>query len=107
MPTIPDRYLIPKQLKLTTKYTEDDKSMVYSLHEHGYAQRAIARMIPMSRRMVQFILFPEKMAKCKEQYAARQKDGRYRYPTAIQSAMVKKVRHRKSKILNQLILKPQ
>ena len=105
MSTIPDRYLIPKQLKLTTKYTEDDRSMVYSLHEHGYSQRAIARTIPMSRRMVQFILFPEREAKCKEQYAIRQKTGIYRYPTAVQSAMVAKVRKRKKKIINQLILK--
>lgn len=105
MPTIPDRYLIPKQLKLTTKYTDKQREVVKLFYKAGHSQRAIARMLSMSRRMVSFILFPEKMAKCKEQYAARQKDGRYRYPTAIQSAMVKKTRHRKSKILNQLILK--
>lgn len=99
MPTIPDRYLIPKQLKLNTKYTDNNRFQVLALHEAGYAQRAIARMIPMSRRMVSFILFPERMAKCKEQYAQRQKDGRYRYPTAVQSAMVAKVRNRKKKSL--------
>ena len=107
MPTIPDRYLIPKQLKLTTKYTEADQEHVRQLYGAGWTQRAIARNIPMSRRIVSFILFPERMAKCKEQFAQCQKEGRYRYPTTIQSAMMKKVRHRKSKILNQLILKPQ
>ena len=105
MPTIPDRYLIPKQLKLTTKYTPKDIEHVKQLYNAGWKQRAISRNIPMSRRMISFILFPGKMAKCKEQFAQRQKEGRYRYPTAIQSAMVKKVRHRKQKILNQLILK--
>jgi hypothetical protein len=106
MTCLADKYLLPKQLKFTTKYTERERKKVKQRYKDGYAQRAIARMIPMSRRMVSFILFPERMDKCKQQFAIRQKTGRYRYPTTIQSAMVKKVRHHKRKILNKLILKP-
>lgn len=105
MTTIPDKYIIPKNLKLTTKYTNEDREMVKWMYKQGEKQRAIARLIPMSRRMVSFILFPERMAKCKEQFAIRQKTGKYRYPTHIQSAMVQAVRSRKRKIINKLILK--
>ena len=59
----------------------------------------------MSRTMVQFILFPDRLALAKANYALRQKDKRYRYPTKEQSAMVAKVRNRKRQILNQLIKK--
>lgn len=98
-----DKLLIPKQLKLTTKYTEEDRERVRTMYHNGHTQRAIARDIPMSRRMVSFILFPERMQRCKEQFATRQKTGIYRYPTKVQSAMVKAVRARKKKMINSLI----
>lgn len=106
MTCIPDRYLIPKQLKLTTKYTDDDRSYVYSLYETGMGIREISRTIPMSRRMVQFILFPERALLAKKNFAIRQKEGRYRYPTPLQSKMVRECRHRKQAILPTLIKKP-
>lgn len=60
----------------------------------------------MSRRMIQFTLFPERMKLAALNFAKNQKTGKYRYPTKIQSAMVANVRSRKRKIINQLILKP-
>lgn len=105
MTTIPDKYLIPKQLKLTSKYNDEDKKKVKKLYAMNKSIHSIAKEIPMSRRMVQFILFPERMLLAKQNFALRQKDGRYRYPTNIQSAMVAKVRNRKKTIINQLIKK--
>jgi hypothetical protein len=75
------------------------------LYEKGIGIREISRTIPMSRRLVQFTLFPEKALLAKKNFAIRQKDGRYRYSTPIQSAFVQKCRHRKCKMLNKLILK--
>lgn len=103
MTTTVDKFLIPKELKKTTKYTHKDHKNVEYLYDNGMAIRAIAREIPMSRRMVQFILFPDRLALAKKNFAKRQKDKRYRYPTKIQTAMVKTVRNRKKLIIDKLI----
>lgn len=103
---IVDKYLIPKELKKTSKYNQIDienvKFEYYALHT---PIREIARIIPMSRRMVQFILFPERLALAKKNFALRQKDGRYRYSTKIQTQKVRECRQYKKNIINQLILK--
>jgi len=100
-----DDYIIPKELKKTTKYTEEERNKVKILYEKGLAIRQISKDIPMSRRLVQFILFPERALLAKQNFARRQKDGRYRYSTKKQSEMVKQVRLRKTKMIDKLILK--
>ena len=105
MTCLADKHLIPREMKKTTKYTETDRINVRLYYKHGMSINAISREIPMSKRMVQFILFPERAALAKKNYAKRQKTGIYRYPTAIQSAMVQKVRQRKRAILPKLLLK--
>lgn len=101
-----DKYLIPKELKKTTKFTDEDRERVKSLYDQGWAKRKIAREMHMDKRMVDFILDPEKMKENAKKFAIRQKEGRYRYPTKEQSAMVAKVRKRKKAILSKLIKKP-
>lgn len=61
----------------------------------------------MSRRMIQFILYPERLEHAKKLFKERQKDGRYRYSTEKQTALVRSVRERKKELLkdNQLIKK--
>lgn len=105
MPCIADRYLIPKNLKKTTKYSDKDREQVRHLFKHGMSIHSISKTVGMSKRMVQFVLFPERAERAKELFAKNQKDGRYRYPTEIQSAMVQKVRQRKKNILDKLIKK--
>ena len=102
MTCLADKYLIPKELKKTTRFTDEQRANVKILYEKGNSIRSISRDIPMSRRMVQFILFPKRALLAKTNFAKRQKDGRYRYPTKLQSEMVQKVRSRKRLILNQL-----
>ena len=100
-----DKYLIPKELKKTTHYNDDQRANVKILYEKGNSIRSISREIPMSRRMVQFILFPERALLAKKNFAIRQKEGRYRYPTPIQTKLVQQVRSRKRQMLEQLIKK--
>jgi len=102
---VPDRYLIPKELKKTTRYTDEQRANVKILYEKGNSIRSISREIPMSRRMVQFILFPERALLAKKNFAIRQKDGRYRYETKKQSNLVQQVRSRKRQMLDKLIKK--
>jgi hypothetical protein len=105
MTCLADKYLIPKELKKTTHYNDDQRANVKILYEKGNSIRSISREIPMSRRMVQFILFPERALLAKTNFAKRQKEGRYRYPTPIQTKLVQQVRSRKRKMLDKLIKK--
>lgn len=105
MTCIADKHLIPKQLKKTTKYTNKDRNNVHFLYSNGMSIHGISREIPMSRRMVQFILFPERAELAKKNFASRQKDGRYKYTTAEQTKKVRECRQRKMQILDKLIIK--
>ena len=105
MPLYIDNYLIPKNLKKTTKYTETDIKIVKSLYKQKIPIRQIARLSPMSRRLIQFTLFPERLKHNKELFSIRQKTGRYRYTTKKQTEMVRNVRNRKKLIINKLIKK--
>lgn len=105
MPLKVDTLLIPRELKKTTKYTDEQKNKVRILYDKGIGIREISREIPMSRRMVQFVLFPERAELAKKNFAKRQKDGRYKYPTEVQTRMVRECRERKKGIINQLIPK--
>lgn len=100
-----DRYLLPKALKKTAKYTDEDFEQVRYLHKNGTSIHTIAKELEMSRRTIQFVLYPERKELAKKQLAERQKDGRYRYSTEKQTAMVREVRQRKRAILDQLIKK--
>ena len=100
-----DSYSIPKELKLTTKYTEEDREKARQMFKNGESIHSISKEIPMSRRMVQFTLFPERKDLAKKNFAERQKDGRYKYPTKIQSAKVAMVRNRKREMIDKLIKK--
>jgi len=59
----------------------------------------------MSKRMVQFVLYPERMLLAKANFKKRQAEGRYRYSTEKQSAMVQATRTRKRAMLDKLIVK--
>lgn len=107
MPTIPDNFLIPTELKKTRRHTEDDYDQVKYMHKQGISIHQIAKDTGISRRMIQFTLYPERLQHAKKLFAERQKTGRYRYTTEKQSGMVRDVRARKRKLLkeNKLILK--
>lgn len=99
-----DKLTIPKALKKTTKYTEVDRDNVRRLYKEGMSIHSIAKEIPMSKRMVQFILFPERAALAKKNFAKRQKDGRYRYPTPVQTKKVQATRNYKKTLLKKNLL---
>lgn len=63
-----------KRVKLSSKDKEDIKKE----HDTGSISiNALARKYGVSKRLIQFTLFPERKEKAKEQFAERQKDGRY------------------------------
>jgi len=103
MPYAHRKKLIPRHLDRRIKYTEEDKQNVKTLYKGGMSQRAIAREIGMSRKMVSFILFPEKYEIAKEQFKKRRKDGRYKPKKEEWRKAMREHRNYKQSIKNQLI----
>jgi hypothetical protein len=102
MPYAHIRKRIPRNLDRRVKYTTADKERVVALFKSGFPQRAIARETGISRRMVSFILFPDRLARQKELYKERRKDGRYYYKDTWAKTM-KEHRHYKESIKNELV----
>ena len=81
MPFISDDIKLPHELDRRVRVTEDDKDYMRYLYDAGFPVREIARIFDgiCSRRMIQFVLFPERLQVVKKQFAERRKDGRYKY----------------------------
>lgn len=83
------------------KWSDEDKEAVKALAVDGLSQRAIARKTGISRRLISFILDPQKEAICKAQFKERRKDKRYYKKEKHREAM-KATRHKKHKIQNEV-----
>ena len=79
------------------KITQILRNKIISEYEQGTSQRAIARATGVSRRMISFIIHPEREAKCKEQFKERRKDGRY-YDKENHRKAMKATRNKKALI---------
>jgi len=107
MTNIVDKYIIPSIHKKTRKHSEEKYLQVFKLYELGNSIHGISKELGISRRMIQFKLFPERYLKCKQDFAKRQKTGIYRYDTNTQSKLVANTRQYKKELLqsNKLIKK--
>ena len=84
------------------KLTGEQKGHITRLYNDGYSIRAIARLKICSRRMIQFILFPERYRRALE---LRQYNGRinnYYYEKKRHKKYMKKDRRKKQKTLTLL-----
>ena len=72
-----DKIKMPRSADRRVKLTENDKEKISLLHIQGLSQRAIARAIPCSRKMVKFIIYPALYEHAKALHKERSKDGRY------------------------------
>lgn len=78
MPYKSEKIPLPPQYDRRRKLTEDDKFEIVRLRkEHNLSQRTLARMFGVSRRLIVFIIDPEKNERYKVRYKERRKDGRY------------------------------
>ena len=99
MPKNHEKYpfsLLPEADK-RVKYTQDDFDKVKKLYAEGMSIHGIARVTGMSRRYVQFTLFPERAKHAKDLYRERRKDGRY-YDREEHNKAVADLRKRKREI---------
>lgn len=66
------------KLDKRVKLSDADRENIKSDYKSGdISIRGLERKYGVSRRLIQFILFPERAEKAKKDYAERRKDGRY------------------------------
>jgi transposase-like protein len=67
-----------EKLDKRVKLTEADKENIKKEYETGtIGINALARKYGVSKRLIQFTLFPERKEQAKKAFAERRKDGRY------------------------------
>lgn len=94
---------VPRELDRRVKITEDQKEAIRTAYHFEHkAQRQIARETGISRRMISFILFPERLEHNAKLYKERRKDGRY-YDSQKHRLAMKTHRHYKQTIKDKLI----
>ncbi len=98
MPYISEKIKLPPQYDRRRKLTEDDKFEIVRLRkEHNLSQRTLARMFGVSRRLIIFIIDPERHERAKAQFKERRKDGRY-YDRETNTIAVRNTRQYKHKL---------
>ena len=69
---------LPKEYDRRRKLTDEQKEEIKSKYESGlYSQRQLASEYGVSRRLVTFIIDPQKLERAKELWKERKADGRY------------------------------
>lgn len=78
MPFKSESIKLPRQYDRRIKLTDKQRDEIKEKYASGvYSQRALAREYNVSRRLISFVLNPEKYETAKEQFRERRKDGRY------------------------------
>ena len=81
------------------KLTEDQKEYIRWLREEeGLSQRKLAAMFGVSRRLITFVLDPEKEKRSKAIFKQRKKEGRYKYTKEQWAEVMKEHRHYKEQL---------
>ena len=99
-----ENFKIKREDDKRIKLTEEDKEAIrIEYTTTGIGQRPLAAKWEVSRRLIQFVISPEKLEKAKEQFKERQKDGRY-YNTEIHREYTQKYRKRKKQLFKDGLL---
>lgn len=105
MPYKSEKYAINNEkLDRRVKLTEQDKEHIVEEYATGLISvNGLARKYGVSKRLIQFTLFPERREKAKQLYEERRKDGRY-YDKEKHKESVKKHRRYKKKLYDSGLL---
>jgi|SRR6185312_4926910 len=93
------------KLDKRVKLTDEDRDNIKKEYEAGAISiNGLARKYGVSKRLIQFTLFPERKEIAKQQFAERQKDGRY-YDKDKHSEYMKNHRNHKKELYNKGLLR--
>lgn len=99
MPYKSEKIKLTKEQDRRIKLTDEQRKEIIEKYTTGlYSQRQLASEYKVSRRLIQFVISPEKYERAKEQRRERQKDGRYKYTKEQWNAIQKEHRHYKQKL---------
>ncbi len=94
---------IPPKLDRRRKLSEAQKEKIRAEYKQGnISQRELARKYEVSRRLIVFCIYPERLQQNKELYKERRKDGRY-YNKDKHKEAIKNTRKYKQSIKDELI----
>lgn len=95
-----DKLKLGKENDGRKKITDEQKVEIRELYERGIGIREITRrMVPMSRRSIQFILFPERLEHLKQHYKQIEHWKQY-YDKDKMKESIRKLRAKKRMIFN-------
>lgn len=98
MPAIVDKYIINNEkYDRRVKLTKEEKKEIYEVYKQGlFSQRELATLFDVSRRTIQFIVFPDKLIENKKRRAER---GGWRQYYNIEANTLEQKDHRAYKKL--------
>ncbi len=89
------------------KLTDEQREQIRELYKlPDYSHRRLAGEFKVSRRLIQFIVDPEKQAAAKAGYSERRKDGRY-YDKDKHAEAIREHRHHKNDLYKAGKLEPK
>ncbi len=107
MTYIHKNYKIPYQLKKSSKLSNKEKTQIKKEYKPNIiSYQNLANKYNVSKRLIMFVVNPDKLLKCKEQFKIRQKEGRYKYTKEKRNSIMKKHRRYKQTLyLNKQLIK--
>jgi hypothetical protein len=95
------------KLDKRVKLTDESRQQIKEEYETGdISIHSLSKKYKVSRRTIQFILFPDRLDKAKEQFAERRKDGRY-YDKDKHREYTKQHRDHKKELWNKGLLEKE
>lgn len=76
MPYKIEKITLPKELDRRVKLTEQQRDEIKT-NINWLSINKLSQEYKVSRRLIQFILYPERLEVCRNAFAKRRKDGRY------------------------------
>ena len=93
-----------QKLDRRVKLTDEDKEKIRKEYANGgISINKLAKKYGVSKRLIQFILFPEREKRSRKLFAERQKDGRY-YDREKHNESMKRHRDYKKELWNKGLL---
>lgn len=93
-----DKVRLPRNKDRRIKLTDEDRKEIRELHKLWVSQSALARQYDVSRRLISFVVYPERYEKAKAQFRERQQTWRY-YNKEKNTKAVRKTRRYRQRVL--------
>ena len=105
MPYKSEKMKLPRELDRRVKLTEEQRQQIREEYATGATSLiALANKYEVSKRTIQFTLYPERYTKAREQFKERRKDGRYKGTKEQWAKIQKEHRQYKQELYKQGLL---